>query len=79
MERRDALTVAAASTGGTLVLVGVSEALSAGGPLLQMLPLLVYFAYAVVHDPKRGGPDRLRNWLGLVGLVTVAAAAWLAI
>lgn len=79
MERRDNLEVAVAATGGTLVVVAVSEALSAGGPVLRMLPLFVYFAYAAVHDPERDGLDRRRNWLGLVGLVTGAALAWLVV
>ncbi|MFB6095782.1 MAG: hypothetical protein ABEJ74_00145 [Haloferacaceae archaeon] len=79
MERVDDVKVAVAAASGTLVLVGAGELLTAGGPLLKMLPLFVYFAFVPVHDPERGGFDRVRTWIGGVALVTLAALAWLAV
>lgn len=79
MERIDDIKIAVAAASGTLVLVAAGELRSAGGPLLKMLPLLVYFAFTAVHDPERGGLDRLRNWVGAVALVTLAALVWLVI
>jgi hypothetical protein len=71
MDRRDDLLVAGAAALGTLFVVAVSVLLSTGGTYVRALPLVVYFAYTVVHDPERGGLDQARVWIGLTGAVTL--------
>lgn len=77
MDRTDDIVVASAAAAGTLVLVAVGELLSVGGSLIRAVPLSVYFAYAVVHDPERGDWDRVRTWVGLAALLTLVTLVWL--
>jgi hypothetical protein len=76
MDRTDDLLVAGAAALGTLILVAVSVLFSVGGTYTRALPLVVYFAYTVVHDPDRGGLDRPRTWIGFTGVVTLATTVW---
>lgn len=76
MDRTDDLRVAGAAAIGTLILVVGGELYAAGDVYTRGLPLAVYFLYAVVHDPERGGLDVVRTWVGLAGAVTAATLAW---
>ena len=78
MDRTDDLRVAGAAALGTLLLVAVGELYAVGGVYSRGLPLAVYFLYAVVHDPERGGVDEVRTWIGLAGAVTAATLVWFA-
>lgn len=80
MDRRGDLFVAAGAVVSALAIVLVGELLGGvGGPLLQSLPLFVFFAFSAVHDPDRGGLDRPRYWIALSALVALVSIAWLAL
>ncbi|MFC7137086.1 hypothetical protein [Halobaculum litoreum] len=81
-DAREDLTVAGAAAAGALVLtVGVDLLVGiAVSTPLRLAPLVVYFAYLF---SRKGGPygavDTARNWIVLVVLVTLAAAAYAAV
>ncbi|MFC7096134.1 hypothetical protein [Halobaculum marinum] len=81
-DARDDLLVAATAAAGALVLtVGVDLVAGVAVPtLLRLAPLAVYFVYLFT---RKGGPygtlDTHRNWMILVGVVTVGAAVYAAL